>query len=62
MAEKREFSFLSADGKTQIRAIEWQPDGKPKGIKPDFSVFTAEPLGLVFQALGNVENFSRSQG
>ena len=32
MAEKREFSFLSADGKTQIRAIEWQPDGKPKGI------------------------------
>ncbi len=30
MAEKREFTFLSADGKTQIRAIEWLPEGEPK--------------------------------
>lgn len=32
MAEKREFTFLSADGKTAVRAIEWLPSGEPKGI------------------------------
>lgn len=32
MAEKREFTFLSADGKTQIRAIEWLPQGEPRAV------------------------------
>ncbi|MBQ4611824.1 MAG: alpha/beta hydrolase [Clostridia bacterium] len=32
MAEKREFTFLSADGKTAVRAIEWQPTGEPAAI------------------------------
>lgn len=29
---KHEFSFLSADGKTKVRAVEWQPDGEPKAV------------------------------
>ena len=32
MAEKREFTFLSADGQTAVRAIEWQPTGEPAAI------------------------------
>ena len=29
---KNEFYYLSADGKTQIHAVEWIPDVKPKAI------------------------------
>ena len=29
---KKEFFYLSSDGKTQIRAMRWDPEGKPKGI------------------------------
>ena len=29
---KNEFYYLSADGKTQIHAVEWIPDEKPKAI------------------------------
>ena len=29
---KREFTFLSKDGKTAIHAIEWKPEGEIKGI------------------------------
>ena len=26
MAEKREYTYLSADGKTNIHAVEWKPE------------------------------------
>ena len=29
---KKEFFYKSSDGKTQIRAMRWDPEGKPKGI------------------------------
>lgn len=29
---KKDFYYPSADGKTQIHAIRWEPDGKPKAI------------------------------
>ena len=29
---KNEFYYTSADGKTQIHAVEWAPEGKPKAI------------------------------
>lgn len=32
MGEKREFTYLSGDGKTQIRAIEWLPQGEPRAV------------------------------
>lgn len=32
MADKREFTFLSGDGKTEIRAVEWLPVGEPKAV------------------------------
>lgn len=30
--EKREFTFPSADGKTNIHAVEWLPEGTPKAV------------------------------
>ena len=30
--KKNEFTYLSADGKTNIHGVEWLPDGEPKGI------------------------------
>lgn len=30
--KKREFDYLSADGKTRIHAVEWRPDGEPSGV------------------------------
>ena len=30
--KKEEFHYLSQDGKTQIHAIKWMPDGEPKAI------------------------------
>ena len=32
MGVKREFTYLSADGKTDIRAIEWLPNGEPRAV------------------------------
>ena len=33
MAQKREFTYLSADGKTKIHAVEWKPDqGEPTAV------------------------------
>ena len=33
MAGKREFTYLSGDGRTKIHAVEWRPDkGKPKAV------------------------------
>ncbi len=29
---KREYTFLSKDGKTQIHTVEWLPEGKPLGV------------------------------
>lgn len=30
--DRHEFTFLSADGKTQIHAVEWLPDGQPRAV------------------------------
>ncbi len=32
MANRREFFFPSSDGRTQIHAVEWTPDGEPRGV------------------------------
>ncbi|MBQ9648659.1 MAG: lysophospholipase [Oscillospiraceae bacterium] len=32
MANRKEFYFPSSDGKTQIHAVEWAPDGEPAGV------------------------------
>ena len=32
MANRKEFYFPSSDGKTQIHAVEWLPDGEPVGV------------------------------
>ena len=32
MPNKKEFTFLSSDGKTPIHAVEWLPDGEPLGV------------------------------
>ena len=32
MPERKEFYFPSSDGKTQIHAVEWTPDGAPVGV------------------------------
>ena len=32
MANRKEFTFLSSDGKTPIHAIEWSPEGAPTGV------------------------------
>jgi alpha-beta hydrolase superfamily lysophospholipase len=29
---KKEFYYPSTDGKTQIHAIRWEPEGEPKAI------------------------------
>jgi alpha-beta hydrolase superfamily lysophospholipase len=32
MANRKEFHFPSSDGKTQIHAVEWTPEGEAKGV------------------------------
>ena len=29
---RNEFTFLSADGKTSIHAVEWRPEGAPRAV------------------------------